>query len=449
MKHALVLAMLLLSVRTFAATPLPETDLAYDIVAGLTTEVGPRLAGTEAEARGRQWAVAKLQALGFSHVRIENFTVPTWIRGDERASVVAPYEQRLAITALGRSGATPATGTTAAVIGFASLDDLKSAPDAAVRDKIVYVSHAMRATQDGSSYEYFAPARLFAPAVAAQKGARAILVRSLGPDDSRHPHTGATHWSGGVAPIPAAALSNSDADNLERMLARSRVPVQLHLLLTPRSVGMRQSGNVIAEVPGTDPSAGLIAIGGHLDSWDLGTGALDDGAGVAIATAAAATLLSGDRPRDKPRRTVRLIWWGAEEMEPFGGRAYFGAHAREPHAVVAEADMGADRVWLLRAKFSASAAPVAKRLATALAPLGIGADVAPASEGEDIAEFLKAGVSSVALMQDLTRYFNYHHTADDTLNRVDPQQLRQCVSAWSAMLEIVANAPENLLVGGH
>jgi hypothetical protein len=413
-------------------------NLAYNIVEGLTTEVGQRLAGTEAEARARDWGVAKLKALGFANVHIEPYDMPVWVRGVETAEVVAPYPQKLALTALGNSGATADAGLTAEIVAFPSLAALKAAPDAAIKGKIVYVTHQMMGTQDGSSYGYFGPVRFIGPSIAAKKGAAAYLLRSLGTNEHRVPHTGVTDWEKGVAPIPAAALSVPDAENIDRMLARAGQPIVIHLTLTPKFTGTHASGNVIAEVPGSDPSAGIVVIGGHLDSWDLGTGAIDDGAGVAITTAAAHRLLAGS----PPKRTIRVVWWGSEEEGGFGSDAYFKAHKGEKHAIAAESDFGADRVWAWSFKAPASSAAFGDRLGAALAPLGIVEDKRPAHGGADVEKLIEAGTAVVDLRQDGTHYFDIHHTADDTLDKIDPAQIEQNVAAWTVFLQLAANAPE-------
>ena len=414
--------------------------VAYDIIEGITTEVGPRMAGTEAEARARTWAVAKLTALGFKNVRIETTQMRTWVRGVETAEVVSPFPQKLRLAALGSSGATPPEGLTAEIVYFPSFVELQAAPDGSLKGKIAFVSNAMVATQDGSSYGTFGPARFVGPNLAAKKGAAAIVIRSIGSDHGRGPHTGQTNFEKGVTPIPAAALSTSDADNLMRMVKRGK-PVTLHLTLTPRDLGMTETGNVIAEVPGTDPKAGLVVIGGHLDSWDLGTGAIDDGAGVAITAAAAKRILDGPAPR----RTIRVVWWGDEETGGAGSDAYFAAHKNEPHALAAESDFGADRVWRFAVNLPDGAKAVGDRLQIALAPLGIVRSKEKAGDGADIEPLIKAGVSAVDLNQSGIRYFDIHHTPEDTLDRIDPEQLRQNVAAWTTMLAIVTNAPENLL----
>ena len=433
----LPLAAALLSSSSFAATPSP--GLGYDIVEGLTTEVGQRLAGTEAEARARDWAMARLKALGFANVHVEPFDMPVWVRGVETAEVTAPFPQKLVLAALGNSGATPDTGITGEIVGFPSLEALKAAPDAAVKGKIVFVWHRMMAMQDGSSYGTYGPIRFAGAAIASKKGAAAILIRSIGTDHHRVAHTGVTDWLDGAKPIPAAALTVPDAEQLERILARGK-PVTIHLTLTPKMVGTHQSGNVIAEVPGTDPSAGIILIGGHLDSWDLGTGAIDDGAGVATTTAAAKSILDGPRPK----RTIRLVWFGAEEPGGFGGLAYAKAHGNEKHALAAEADFGADKVYGFRASFAQPKSALRDELTSRLNLIGVEPRPGEAHGGTDVGPMVQKGVPVIDLENDGTRYFEIHHTADDTLDKIDPAQLAEAIEAWSIMLRTVVDSDDPL-----
>lgn len=417
-------------------------SVAWDVLEGLTTEIGPRLAGTEAEARARAWMVRKLTELGFANVHVETYDMPVWVRGEERAEIVSPYPQPLVVTALGNSGATPARGLEAEVVGFDSVAALEAAPDAAVRGRIVFVTHNMQPTQDGSGYGPFGAPRRLGPTLASRKGAAAIVIRSIGTDYHRNPHTGVQNFADGVRPIPAGALSIPDAEQLQRILARARAagePVRMRLTLTPRHIGTRQSGNVIAEVPGTDPSAGIILIGGHLDSWDLGTGAFDNAAGVAITTAAAHRIMRAG----PPRRTIRVVLFGAEEVGLFGSEAYFARHRGEGDVVlVSESDFGADRVWRVNFSIAADNAALADRIAALLAPLGIVRGRDAANAGADLGAWARAGVAAIDLGQDGTRYFDYHHTPDDTLDKVDPAQLRQNVAAWTAMLAAAADAAE-------
>lgn len=416
-----------------------QDDVAWSFTEGLTTEVGPRPAGTPQEARARDWAVARLKALGFANVRAEPYTMPVWVRGREEARILSPYPQALTLAGLGNSGSTSDKGIEGEIVHFASLAALEAAPDAAVKGRIVFVDHGMTATQDGSSYGYFGAARRQGPSIASKKGAIAILIRSIGTDHHRVAHTGVQMWADGVTPIPAAALSVPDAEQLARIVGRGQ-PVRLHLTLTSRMLKDQPSGNVIAEIPGTDPAAGLVVAACHLDSWDQGTGAIDDATGCGIAAAAALHVAKAGQPR----RTIRVLMAGAEEVGGDGARAYYKAHGTERHALAMESDFGADRVWRVDFKLPAGHEALATRIAAALAPLGVGASKQEAGGGADIAPLVKAGVPVIDLQQDGTRYFDLHHTPDDTLDKVDPAQLRQNVAAWAVTLDLVANGAESL-----
>src|SRR5213595_1169170 len=345
---------------------LANDHYAWDIVEGLTTEVGQRLAATEAEARARDWAVRRLTAMGFANVHVEPFTMPVWTRGAEGAEIVSPFPQKLVIAALGYSGSTGPQGITGQIVYFDSLDALRTAPDNAVRGKIVFIDHHMMPAQDGSGYGQFGAPRRQGPTIASLKGARAIVIRSIGTDHHRNPHTGVQSFGEGARPIPAAALTVPDAEQLQRILSRGR-PVTMHLTLVSEKHEGVQSGNVIPEVPGRDPRAPILLIGGHLDSWDLGTGAIDDGAGVAITTAAARHIMDAGRPL----RTIRIVWFGAEEPGGFGGKAYAEAHGKERYAIAGESDFGADRVWRFSSQLMKSDPAAYGQLAASLAPLGI------------------------------------------------------------------------------
>ena len=412
-------------------------DFAWEIVEGLTTEVGPRLAGTEAEARARDWSVRKLRALGFANVRVETYDMPVWVRGAETAWITAPFPQPLVIAALGNSGATPPQGIEAEVIGFDSIEALEAAPDSAVRGKIVFVDNFMPRTQDGSGYGAFIGPRSRGPSLASRKGAAAIVIKSIGTDNHRAPHTGVMTFAEGVSPIPAGALPNPDAAQVARILKHGR-PVWMRLVMTPRNIGTRQSGNVIAEVPGRDPSAPPILVGCHLDSWDLGTGAIDDAAGCGIVAAAAKRIMDSGRPL----RTIRIVWFGAEEVGLFGGRDYQARHGKEPHYAIAESDFGADRIWKVDSRLGEARKAEALALQAALKPLGIVPGSLEKADGSDIGPLIEAGLPAVGLNQDGTHYFDIHHTPDDTLDKVDPEALRQNVAAWTAMLAVLSGGIE-------
>ncbi len=412
-----------------------KDDCAWDIVEGLTTEIGQRMGGTAAEARARDWAVAKLKSLGFSNVRVERFAMPVWTRGPESAEILAPFPQKLVLTAFGNSASTPAEGITGEVVGFDTLADLMAAPDSAVRGKIVFISHAMPRTQDGSGYGFFGGPRRQGPSIASRKGALAVVVRSIGTDHHRNPHAGGQQFEEDVKPIPAAALAIPDAEQLQRILKRGQ-PVTMHLTLVS-SVRPGESGNVIAELPGRDPKAPILLVGGHLDSWDLGTGAIDDGAGVAITTAAAKHIMDAGRPL----RTIRVVWFGAEEMGLYGGMFYKDLHGKEPHYAIAESDFGADNIWKVDSKLGKAREAEARALQAALAPLGIVPGEIDKADGSDIGPMLE-DLPGVGLSQDGTHYFDIHHTPDDTLDKIDPAQLRQNVAAWTAMLATLSGGIE-------
>ena len=413
-----------------------KDDYAWDITEGLTTEVGQRLAGTEAEARARDWSVAKLRAMGFSNVRVERFALPVWTRGPEAAEILAPFPQKLAVTAFGNSASTPPQGLTGEIVAFDSIADLRAAPDDQVRGKIVFVDHQMPRTQDGSGYGFFGSPRRQGPSIASRKGALAIVVRSIGTDRHRNPHTGSISFEQGATPIPAGALSVPDAEQLQRILKRGK-PVTMRLTLVS-SVSQGESGNVIAEVPGRDPNAPILLVSGHLDSWDPGTGAVDDASGVAIAAAAAKRIMEAGRPL----RTIRVVWFGAEEVGLYGGMFYKDLHGREPHYAIAESDFGAGRIWKVDSKLGKARESEARALQAALAPLGIVPGSLDAADGSDIGPLLEAGMPGVGLSQDGTHYFDLHHTPDDTLDKVDLEELRQNVAAWTAMLAVLSGGIE-------
>lgn len=411
---------------------------AWDVLEGLTTEVGPRLAGTEAEARARDWAVAKMRKLGFKNVHVENFEMPYWARVHETASIVSPYPQPLKVTALGNSIGTPEGGVTGEVVRFETLDALKSAPMTGLEGKIVFVDEVMARTQDGSGYGVAVEKRSGAANEAGKRGALAAIIRSVGTDSHRNPHTGAMRYKDGVRRVPIAALSNPDADQLARALRHARGSVKVRLDIAVDIRDKTTSGNVIGDIPGKSDE--IIAIGGHLDSWDLGTGAIDDAAGAAI-TMAAAKLVAG--LKGKPERTIRVILWGSEERGLIGARAYIKAHQNElsRYVVAAESDLGADRIWQLRTHVGESALPKTALIARALHPLGIDPGDNQSDGGSDTSTFEKAGVPVLELYQSAWKYFDIHHTPDDTLDKVDPDALEQNVAAWAVMLYLASDLP--------
>jgi len=414
-------------------------SMAYAIVESLTTEVGPRLAGSDAEARARDWALAKLDELGFEDARIEPFTIPGWERGKEDAQLLAPYPQPLMLTTLGGSVATPADGLEADVVVFPTLTALEAAEPGSLTGKIAFVSHAMQKTQNGSSYGFHGRLRRSGASIAASKGALAILIRSIGTDSHRMPHTGSMRYDADVRKIPAAAVSNPDADQLERIHARGQT-MRVKLNLQPKFLGDTESGNVIVDIRGTESPEELVIIGGHLDSWDLGTGAIDDGAGVAIAAAAAKLILDSGK---RPKRSIRLIFWGAEEVGLLGGFAYLERHKKDlaNQIIGTESDFGAGRVWQLASKVSEEAQPLVNKMAELLAPIGVAPGSSDASgAGPDLTPLVRAGMPSLRLSQDGNDYFDLHHTADDTLDKINPHDLDQNVAAFAVFAWLAADS---------
>lgn len=412
---------------------LANDHYAWDITEGLTTEVGQRLAATEAEARAREWAVRRLTAMGFANVHVEPFTMPVWTRGAESAEIVSPFPQKLVVAALGYSGSTGPEGVTGQIVYFPDVDALRAAPDGAVSGKIVFIDHNMMPAQDGSGYGQFGAPRRQGPTIASLKGALAIVIRSIGTDHHRNPHTGVQYFTDGAKPIPAGALTVPDAEQLVRIMKRGQ-PVTMHLTLVSQKTEGGRSGNVVAEVPGRDPNAPILLVGGHLDSWDQGTGAIDDATGVAIVTAAAKHIMDAGRPA----RTIRIVWFGAEEPGGFGGAAYAKAHGTEKYAIAGESDFGADRIWRFSTQLMKTNPAAYGQLTAALAPLGITKNDHGDADGTDVEATIKAGAPWVSLNQDGTRYFDYHHTPDDTLDKIDPAQLRQNVAAWTSLLAILS-----------
>ncbi len=415
-------------------------DTGYRIVASLTTEVGPRMAGSNADQRARDWAVAKFKALGYDKVYTEAVSYPLWVRRSEHGAIVAPFPQPLVLTALGYSPGTPKGGLTAQVVKFDSLDALKAADPVSVKGKIVYIGYRMQRAKDGHGYGMGSAVRTAGPPIAAAKGAAGYLLRSAGTDaHERIAHTGVTGFRDPAKAIPAAALSNPDADQLERVLAYGK-PVSVKLDLDCGIVGQYIGANVIGEITGSKHPDQVVAIGGHLDSWDPGTGAIDDGAGVAIAMAAGK--LIHDLPR-RPDRTIRVIAFANEEMGLWGGRAYADKHADEvaKFQLGTESDFGAGPVWRMSASVKPQARGAIDQIAKVLAPIGVAYDASkPGGGGSDLSQMHGKGMAALSLGQDGTNYFDWHHTPNDTLDKIDPKELAQNVAVYAAFSYMAAQA---------
>ena len=426
---------------------LAGADLAWDWVSELTTRFGPRPAGSDNEQRAAEWAAARFKALGFANVHVETFPVTAWVRGAESAQIVAPVLQPLAVAALGESPATPPGGLEGEVVIFPTLADLKEAPPGSLTGKIAFVAARMVRTQDGAGYGVAVAARSSGPAEAAKRGAIAFVLRSVGTDNNRLAHTGTTLYVDGRVPVPAFALSSPDADQIERLAALGE-KVRVRLYSSASIVKDAHSQNVVADVPGRVHPDEVVLLGAHLDSWDQGTGAIDDGTGTAIVTAAAKLIL--DLPNRVPRRTVRVVLFGSEEVaQPvapggaFGGHAYADGHKAElaRHVLAGESDFGTDRVYSLALPAAVAKSAFATTVTRVLEPIGVLAAREPARHaGTDVGPAVEAGVPAFALLQDGSQYFDLHHTANDTLDKVDREQLDQNVAAWAALVWLAADS---------
>ncbi len=430
----------------------------YLIAEALTTEVGPRMAGSPGDARAVAWARAKFEELHFDRVWVQPVTYTRWVRRSEHAEVLSPFPQLLHVRALGYSKGTDGQPIDAEVVEYTTLAALEAARPEDVRGRIVFIGNRMQREKDGSGYGVAVTARSGGAAVAARLGAVALLIRSIGTDNARLPHTGmglsltdaladaervaaAPHSASGLplieTPIPAAALSNPDADLLSHMLERS-VPVRVRLALDVGLDGETQSHNVIGEITGGARRDEIVLAGAHLDSWDVGTGALDDAAGIGITAGAAFAI---KRLGITPARTIRVVAFANEEQGVWGGHAYAAEAQRkgEKHVFVGESDFGAGSIYELRAGVAANMLPLVRAIAAELGPIGVKWSDRKDGAGSDVAPLIEQGTPWFALAQDGTTYFDFHHTDNDTLDKIDKASIDQNVAAWSALLWLAAN----------
>jgi carboxypeptidase Q len=422
-----------------------QSDWAHERLADLTDLVGPRLSGSAGEAAAVQQVAEAMRKLGAT-VTLQPVKVPHWVRGAETGELTdytgrpKGVTQRVVLTALGGSGATPAAGLTARVVVLRGFDELATRAaevkgaivlfDVPFDQKLADRGFAGNAYGAGSNYRTNGPRR------AAEAGAAAVLVRSVGGADFRIAHTGVTILAEN-ARIPAAAVSVEDAMLMSRLAARG--PLTMKLVLTPKILPDADSFNVIADWPGTDKADEIVIVSGHLDSWDLGTGAIDDGAGVVGAMGVIETLKKLDF---RPRRTIRVIAWANEENGGRGAQAYLDANKAlmEKQFAGIESDGGAGHTMGMRASVSPAAAKLFAPLAAALQPMGAGVFRRDDALGlGDLGILEKQGMPSFAPIVDTSTYFHYHHTAADTLDKVDRQDLRRHVAVMSATAWFLAN----------
>lgn len=417
-----------------------KSDLAYSIVESLTTEVGPRMAGSEAEERARQWGQELGEKLGFDRVSVEEFKMPFWDRGDLSISLTKPYDQDLVGTALG-GGAASKGSIKSELVYFRSLEELKLVTENQIRGKIAFVDGDMLVkSQTGAGYGQANQRRRIGWQHAERGGAAALLVRSVGSDSHRFPHTGMmSSKEGDWASIPVIAVSNPDADQMRRLHNLGK-PLEVNLKSGAKWKGEVSSGNVVLDLIGSERPDEIVLIGGHLDSWDLGTGAVDDGAGVAITTAAAALIA---RLPKRPKRTIRVVMFGAEEVGLLGAKAYAKQHEGDlaNYVVATESDFGAGSIWQLNSNVNDEATVLIDQIGLLLSPLGIvrgGSNVK--GGGPDIIPLDAKGVPTIRLAQNGMDYFDLHHTPDDTLDKIKPDELAQNVAAYAATIYLIADS---------
>ena len=423
-------------------------DYAYRVLSHLTENIGARPTGSPQATAAAQYVADELRHLGLD-VHLEPVTVPHWVRGAETAALVEypgmvpATTQKIVLTALGGSTATPAEGLTAEVITVDTFDELQALGSGKVAGKIVlfnelFDKHKAEAGYAFASYGDAVRYRAAGPKAAADLGAVACLVRSVGSADYRLPHTGFSFPAG----IPAAAVTAEDADLIAHLSSQGKV--RMHLLLTPQKLGDEISYNVVADLKGSEHPEQIVIVSGHLDSWDLGTGAIDDGAGVVVAMEAAELL---QRLHLRPARTLRVIAWMDEETGGSGSKAYTGEHNKDfPNYVAAiESDAGAAHPLGFDLKAPAATAEALRPVQSVL--MSIGATLLQPSSfspGADIEGMSAAGVPAFGIMQDSRTYFNYHHTAADTLDKVVPAELRENAAAMAVLAYALTNMKEPL-----
>ncbi|MCH8059855.1 MAG: M20/M25/M40 family metallo-hydrolase [Proteobacteria bacterium] len=415
---------------------------AYRIVESLTMEVGPRSAGSAGDKAGVLWAVDMLKSLGLKNVRREEVLVPHWDRGTISVRITSPFPQSLVATSLGGSPGTPAEGIEAEVVRVESLAELRALESDDLQGRIVYIDHIMQRAKDGGGYSKASRIRSCGHVVAAERGAVATIIRSAGTSMHRVAHTGSMLKNFIPADIPGVAISNADADLLSYQM-RSGRPVMLRLHSTARFLPDVVSANVIGEVPGRGDDAGeIVLLAAHLDSWDLGTGAIDDGAGVAIVSAAAKLILDLD---ERPRRTIRVVLYADEEFGGKGAKQYLKDHADqvENHIIGLEADFGSGRVWRIASQVAAGSLDIIDELHRLLEPIDLKRGDNKATGGADLGPLRKAGMPVIGLTHDGTHYFDYHHTVDDTLDKINRDDLNQSVAAYTTAAFVAANIEQD------
>jgi carboxypeptidase Q len=428
-----------------------SSDYAYRQVAHLADNIGPRLTGSAQAAKAVEFVASELKAIG-CEVQLEKVSVPHWVRGEETAALVQwpgmaeNTTQKIVLCALGGSVATPSEGITAAVVAVKSFGELKAMPRDKVAGKIVLFNYPFdkQMAAQGRSGEAYGEAvayRSDGPSAAAQQGAVACLIRSVGGADYRIPHTGQTKYAADAPKIPAGAVTSEDAELIVYLAKQGAV--KMKLMLTPQTLPNVESANVIGDIKGSEHPEQVVIISGHLDSWDLGTGAIDDGAGVAVSMEAANLI---QKLHLKPKRTIRVIAWMNEENGLGGSKQYAKDHEKDwaNHFATMETDGGAGHPVGLHIKAKPEVKTLLKPVAAILQESGAGALELAEHAGADIEPMEKAGVPAFAPIQDGRFYFNYHHTPADTLDKIDPKELAENSAVVAVWAYALANSEQPL-----
>lgn len=405
---------------------------AWNRIAELTDTFGHRLSGSPALEQAIDWTVAAMKRDGLDNVRKEPVMVPHWVRGAESLELMSPRRQLLPMLGLGGSIATPPEGITADVMVVASFDELK-ARAAEAKGKIVLYDAEWR------DYGYNGAFRRQGAIEAAKAGAVASLARAAGPYSMRTPHTGNMSYDSTVAKIPHASVTAEDAMMMRRMIARGQ-PVRVTLRMSAKTLPDAQSHNVMGELRGREKPGEIVVMGGHIDSWDVGQGAMDDAGGVVVAWEAIRLL---KRLGLTPRRTIRVVGWTNEENGARGGQAYKAAHATEPHQLAIESDGGVFAPKGFGFTGTPEARKVMEAAATLLAPVGAGR-LGASGGGADIGPIMTTGVPGMGLEVDDSRYFWFHHTEADTPDKLDKADVQKCVAVMAIMAYIAADVEQSL-----
>lgn len=413
-------------------------NLGYEVLRSLTTEVGHRKVGSANDAKAVAWAVAKMKEYGFDRVWTEPVTIPNWHRGPvSTAKITAPFPQNMAVTALGGSIATPEDGITQEIVQFDEYKDLAAAEPGSLNGKIAYISFRMEGN-GLKGYGYAVRARVNGAVAAAKAGASAIIIRSVGTDNNRTPHTGSMRYQDEVVKIPAAAISNPDADLLDNALKYGK-PVTVSLKLTAHMHDPVVTYNVLGEITGTDEPEKAVMIGAHLDSWDEATGTLDDGVGVGIMIAAGKHIIDVGI---KPKRSIRVILFAAEEIGLLGAAQYVKDHEddMDNHIIGAEWDSGTGTIQSMTPGVGPMALSAVREMGKVLGPYGVAINPENDAKGDsDMSRLGNAGMPAVNLNADTGYYMDYHHTANDTLDKVNVEAIRQATAVYAMFAYMAAS----------